>query len=168
MTTGEKIRFYRKQKGLSQKALGELAGGIHEVTIRKYEAGLRNPKPAQLKRIADAMGISVFMFLDIDITTVSDVLSLVFGMDEFSPMTIEGKRNSHGEYDPASIRLHFNNGIINERLALWAKSKDVEKKLKASQDSFDSRQAYEQAIKDMDKKLESIRARLINDDTKLK
>ena len=167
MTTGEKIRFYRKQNGLSQKALGEAAGGIHEVTIRKYEAGLRNPKPAQLKRIADAMGISVFMFLDLEITTVSDVLSLIFEMDEFSAMTIEGKRNAQGEYDPASLRLHFNNDIINERLALWAKSKDVEKKLKASQDSFDSRQDYEQAIKDMNKKLESIRARLINDNSKL-
>ena len=167
MTTGEKIRFYRKQNGLSQKALGEAAGGIHEVTIRKYEAGLRNPKPAQLKRIANALGISVFMFLDVDITTVSDVLSLIFEMDEFSQMTIEGRRNSHGEYDPSSLRLHFNNDTINERLALWAKSKDVEKKLKASQDTFDTRADYEKAISEMDKKLESIRARLINDDTKL-
>lgn len=167
MTTGEKIKFYRKQMGLSQKALGEIAGGIHEVTIRKYESGLRNPKPAQLKKIANAMGISVFMFLDLDITTVSDVLSLIFEMDEFSQMTIEGKRNSQGEYDPKTLRIHFNNDTINERLALWAKSKDVEKKLKSSQDSFDSRQDYEQAINDMNKKLESIRARLINDDSKL-
>lgn len=168
MTTGEKIRFYRKQQGLSQKALGEAAGGIHEVTIRKYEAGLRNPKPAQLKRIADAMGISVFMFLDVNITTVSDVLSLVFEMDEFSQMSIEGRRNNKGEYDPASIRLHFDNDKINERLALWAKSKDVERALKDSQDNFETRTEYEAALRDMKKKLESIRARLITDDTKLR
>lgn len=169
MTTGEKIRFYRKQSGLSQKALGEAAGGIHEVTIRKYEAGLRNPKPAQLKKIADALNVSVFMFLDVDVTTISDVVSLIFEMDEFTTMIIDGKKTGSGDYDPKSIRLHFDNDIINERLALWAKSKDVEKKLKASQDSFESRADYEKAIKDMDKKLENIRARLIvNDESKLK
>ena len=167
MTTGEKIRFYRKKAGLSQKALGEAAGGIHEVTIRKYEAGLKNPKPAQLKRIADAMGISAFIFLNININTVSNVLSLIFEMDRFSQMVIEGKRDNHGEYDPSSIRLHFNHDIINERLALWAKSKDVENKLKASQDSFESRNDYEQAIRNMDKQLEQIRARLIVDETRL-
>lgn len=168
MTTGEKIRFYRKQQGFSQRALGEAAGGIHEVTIRKYESGLRNPKPAQLKKIADALGISVFMFLDIDISTVSDVLSLIFEMDEFSEMTIEGRKNVHGEYEPGTLKLHFNNDIINERLALWAKSKDVEAGLIASRDNYDSKEEYERAINGMKLKLESIRARLVNDATKLK
>ena len=49
MTVGEKIRTYRKMRGISQKMLGQLAGGINEVTIRKYEAGDRNPKPGQLR-----------------------------------------------------------------------------------------------------------------------
>ena len=39
MTVGEKITIYHKMRGISQKMLGELAGGINEVTIRKYEAG---------------------------------------------------------------------------------------------------------------------------------
>ena len=47
MTIGEKIRTLRNSRGYSQKLLGELAGGINEVTIRKYEAGDRNPKPDQ-------------------------------------------------------------------------------------------------------------------------
>ena len=59
MTVGEKIRTYRKMRGISQKMLGELAGGINEVTIRKYEAGDRNPKLDQLLKIADALGISI-------------------------------------------------------------------------------------------------------------
>ena len=41
MTVGEKIRTYRTMRGIPQKMLGELAGGINEVTIRKYEAGDR-------------------------------------------------------------------------------------------------------------------------------
>ena len=33
MTVGEKIRTYRKMRGISQKMLGQLAGGINEVTM---------------------------------------------------------------------------------------------------------------------------------------
>ena len=52
MTIGEKIRTLRNARGYSQKLLGELADGINEVTIRKYEAGDRYPKPEQLEKIA--------------------------------------------------------------------------------------------------------------------
>lgn len=38
-------------RDISQKMLGELAGAINEVTIRKYEAGDRNPKPDQFLRL---------------------------------------------------------------------------------------------------------------------
>ena len=66
MTVGEKIKTYRKMRGISQKTLGELAGGINEVTIRKYEAGDRNPKPEQLLKIANALGISINLFMDFE------------------------------------------------------------------------------------------------------
>ena len=48
MTLGEKIKHHRNVKGLTQKQLGDMAG-IHEVTIRKYEANKISPKRDQLK-----------------------------------------------------------------------------------------------------------------------
>ncbi len=102
----KKIKTYRKMRGISQKMLGELAGGINEVTIRKYEAGDRNPKPEQLLKIANALGINIFM--DFDIETVSDVLSLIFKMDEQLDVEFMGKKNKKGEYAPDSISLKFN------------------------------------------------------------
>ena len=77
MTVGEKIKTFRNIRGFSQKTLGELSG-MNEVTIRKYEAGDRNPKPEQLLKIANALGISINIFMDFDVNTVSDVLSLIF------------------------------------------------------------------------------------------
>ena len=50
MTTGEKIKYFRTKKNMTQKGLGE-ATGIGEATIRKYELGIRNPEPAQLKKL---------------------------------------------------------------------------------------------------------------------
>ena len=78
---GKKIRAYREFRGLNQIQLAELSG-INVGTIRKYELGLRNPKPEQLERIASALGLNVSIFLDFNIETVGDVLSLLFAIDD--------------------------------------------------------------------------------------
>ena len=51
MTTGEKIKYFRNMRGISQETLGQLSG-INSATIKKYEYGIRNPKPDQLLKIA--------------------------------------------------------------------------------------------------------------------
>ena len=81
MTTGEKIKYFRNMRGISQETLGQLSG-INSATIKKYEYGIRNPKPDQLLKIANALGISINIFMDFDIETVSDVLSLLFKLDD--------------------------------------------------------------------------------------
>ena len=43
MTTGEKIRHYRKLRGLYQGELGEKIG-VSEGAIRHYETDFRTPK----------------------------------------------------------------------------------------------------------------------------
>ena len=77
MTVGEKIKTFRNIRGISQNMLGQLAG-IGGTTIRKYELGSRNPKPGQLLKIANALGVSINVFTDFDIETASDVLTLLF------------------------------------------------------------------------------------------
>ena len=54
MEINEKIRYFRKQRGLSQELLAERTG-INVNTIRKYEIGIRKPKVEQLKKIADGL-----------------------------------------------------------------------------------------------------------------
>ena len=54
MPTGTKIKEIRKQKGLTQKQLGDLCG-IADSNIRKYENGKQNPKIETLQKIADAL-----------------------------------------------------------------------------------------------------------------
>jgi hypothetical protein len=45
---------------------------------------MRNSKPDQLLKIANAPGISINIFIDFDIETVSDILSLLFKLDVFT------------------------------------------------------------------------------------
>jgi len=65
MTVGEKIRFKRKEKKLTQKALGELCGMSGEL-VSQYESGTKQPKIVTLKKIALALDIKTNYFLDMD------------------------------------------------------------------------------------------------------
>lgn len=62
---GDMIRKYRKEKGLTQKQLGDLCG-IADSNIRKYESGKQNPKIKTLQRIADALSISIYDLMEFD------------------------------------------------------------------------------------------------------
>lgn len=63
MSVGENIRRIRKEKGLTQKKLGELCG-IAEPNIRKYELGKANPKIETISKIADALEVHIQELLD--------------------------------------------------------------------------------------------------------
>ena len=56
--TSEKIKFYRKEKGLTQKELSARAG-IPTISLQQYESGARCPKIETLQKIAKALEIPV-------------------------------------------------------------------------------------------------------------
>jgi transcriptional regulator with XRE-family HTH domain len=58
VTTGEKIRSVRKERGLTQKALGDLLN-VTQATVGQYETNSNPPKIETLQRIADALGVPV-------------------------------------------------------------------------------------------------------------
>jgi transcriptional regulator with XRE-family HTH domain len=54
----ERLRRLRKEKGYTQEELGKLAD-VHNVNLSRYERGLSNPSAVVLKRLAEALGVSV-------------------------------------------------------------------------------------------------------------
>ena len=124
MTTGEKIKYFRNMRGISQETLGQLSG-INSATIKKYEYGIRNPKPDQLLKIANALGISINIFMDFDIETVSDVLSLLFKLDDQIDMKFEADKDDEGNFKPATVKLSFKNNLINKKLCTYMKALEI-------------------------------------------
>jgi len=56
ITTGEKIRFYRKKAGLKQYELAEKAG-ISKSFVGVHENDIYEPTPERLRRYADVLGV---------------------------------------------------------------------------------------------------------------
>ena len=119
----EKIRAYREFRGYSQIQLAELSG-INVGTIRKYELGIQNPKPDQLKKIATALGLNVNIFLDFNIETVGDVLSLLFSIDDSVNLSLT-------ETSDQKITVTFDNPTMQDFFKKWCQFKNVYKKEKA-------------------------------------
>lgn len=107
MTVGENIRRIRKEKGLTQKQLGELCNPqIAEANIRKYELGKANPKIETVDKIASALGVNI-----VDI------------MERF---TIEQYKTT-SEYQRLEKSVHAQEGIIAILTDIYGKveAKDV-------------------------------------------
>lgn len=65
MLVGDNIKRFRKERGITQKKLGELCG-IAEPNIRKYESGKQNPKLETIEKIASALGVTAFDLMGIE------------------------------------------------------------------------------------------------------
>lgn len=61
--TSDAIKRIRKEKGLTQKQLGERCG-IADSNIRKYESGTQNPKIETLDKIAQALEVPIFHLIE--------------------------------------------------------------------------------------------------------
>ena len=135
---GKKIRAYREFRGYSQIQLAELSG-INVGTIRKYELGIRNPKPDQLEKIATALGLNVSVFLDFNIETVGDVLSILFAIDDSVNLSLS-------ETSDQNISMTFDNATMQDFFNKWCQFKNV----------YEREKAEILAIEDKNKRLEEL------------
>ena len=135
---GKKIRAYREFRGYSQIQLAELSG-INVGTIRKYELGIRNPKPDQLEKIATALGLNVSVFLDFNIETVGDVLSILFAIDDSVNLSLS-------ETSDQNIAMTFDNPTMQDFFKKWCQFKNV----------YEREKAEILAIEDKNKRLEEL------------
>ena len=161
MTTGEKIKYFRNMRGISQDTLGQLSG-INSATIKKYEYGIRNPKPDQLLKIANALGISINIFMDFDIETVSDVLSLLFKLDDQIDMKFEADKDEEGNFKPATVKLSFKNNLINKKLCTYMKALEIRENMINAKDEY-SEAEYADNLQHINENIEEIKQHLLDD-----
>ena len=105
------IKKYRKARKLTMEQLSEKSG-INLSTLKKYETDNRNPKLEQLSKIAEALEVSVFEFLDIEVKSVNDIISLVNKMNIATDID--------WDIDNDKVCISFKNTEINNCLKEYA------------------------------------------------
>ena len=118
---GDKIKYFRKQRGMTQAQLAELTG-IHPVSIRKYEINKMQPQSQQVERIAEALRVNSGALSSsnsdiIHMETKGDLMSLLMLWHKSGILSIEGERGEDNLLDAATVRLQPNT-VFGTYLAL--------------------------------------------------
>ena len=111
-TIGEKIKYCRKQIGITQDKLAELTG-IHPVSVRKYETNKMQPQPPQLEKIAAALGVSYNALNGSDtaglrLETVGDLMGVLMVLCNSGILRITGERGEDKLLKDETVSIQFN------------------------------------------------------------
>ena len=131
MAIGERIRFFRNMKGITQKYLGQVVGfpeSSADVRMAQYETGSRTPKADLTKTLAGFFDISTSALTVPDIDTDIGLMHTLFALEDIRGLTI-------GEIDgEICLRLDKSRGTtyqaMFEMLSAWA---EQARKLKAGE-----------------------------------
>ncbi len=63
MTPGDSLRIYREQRGLTQKKMGEMLGGVPRQHISNMERGIRAISLKTARKLAKIFDVSVEKFI---------------------------------------------------------------------------------------------------------
>lgn len=131
MAIGERIHFFRRMRGMTQKYLGMLLGFPErsaDVRMAQYETGSRTPKADLTRALADAFGVSPNALTIPDIDTDIGLMHTFFALEDLRGLTV-GKLD--GEI---CLRLDKSKGTtylsMLEMLSAWAEQAE---KLKAGE-----------------------------------
>jgi len=92
MKIGERIKYFRKLRNLTQKELGLLMGyeeNTASARIFQYESGVRNPTKETLIKLADIFGISRYVFEVQDLTSELVLIHVLFDLENIWDVDIK-------------------------------------------------------------------------------
>ena len=91
MSVGGRIRKARMFRNLSQRELGLMAGftpGTADVRIAQYELGIRRPREAMLRKLAEALDVSYSALQEPTIYSEEDIMQTLFELDDMMPVSV--------------------------------------------------------------------------------
>ena len=143
MAIGERIRFFRNLRGMTQKYLGTLVGfsdRTADIRMAQYEAGTRTPKEDLTKALAAALDISPLSLSVPDIDSYLGLMHTLFALEDRYGLTIETK---DGEVlfriDPRKGR---DAAYISEMIYAWASTAEKYRAGEISRDEYDRWRYY--------------------------
>ena len=108
MATGERIRFIRNLRGITQKFLGLKVGFSErtaDIRIAQYESGSRTPKADLIEKIADTLDVSTEALNVPDIDSYTGLMHTLFALEDLYGLKID---RLDGE---VCIRINRQNGL---------------------------------------------------------
>ena len=131
MAIGERIRFFRNKKGVTQKYLGQVVGFPErsaDVRMAQYETGSRTPKADLTRTLAGFFEVSTDALTVPDIDSDIGLMHTLFALEDIRGLTI-------GEIDgEICLRLDKSKGrTYLSMLEMFSRGANEAKKLEAGE-----------------------------------
>ncbi len=138
MAIGERIRFIRNLKGMTQKYLGIQVGfpeKTADIRMAQYESGSRTPKADLINKVAEVFDISTAALTVPDIESYNGVMHTLFTMEDLYGLRID---NLDGEL---CIRLDKGMGTnyltMFDMFSAWNKQAEKLKNGEITKEEYD-------------------------------
>lgn len=135
MAIGDRIRFIRNLRGITQKMLGIEIGfpeRTADIRMAQYEAGTRTPKDNLVEDIARALDVSTFALDVPNIESQIGIMHTLFALEDTCGFQI-GKLDNE-----VCIRLDRDKGmLLNDRFNAWYKEYEKFKNEEISKEEYD-------------------------------
>ena len=106
MAIGERIRFFRNLRGMTQKYLGTVVGfpeKTADIRMAQYESGSRTPKSDLTNSLAEVFGVSTSALTVPDIDSYNGLMHTLFALEDLYGLKIT-------ELD-GEVCLHLDKGM---------------------------------------------------------
>ena len=121
MAIGERIRFFRNLRGMTQKYLGTVVGfpeKTADIRMAQYESGSRTPKADLTESLASVLGVSPLALSVPDIDSYLGLMHTLFTLEDRYGLTIEkGENGVSMRVDPCKGK---DAAELSEMLNAWA------------------------------------------------
>ena len=92
MAIGERIRFFRNLRGMTQKYLGQMVGfpeKTADIRMAQYESGSKSPKAELTENLAGVLGVSPLALSVPDIDSYLGLMHTLFTLEDRYGLTVE-------------------------------------------------------------------------------
>lgn len=138
MAIGERIRFFRNLRGMTQKYLGQVVGfpeKTADIRMAQYESGSRTPKAELTESLAGALGVSPLALSVPDIDSYLGLMHTLFTLEDRYGLTVETGENG------ISLRVDPRKGKdaaeLSEILTAWAQQAEKLRNGKINREDYD-------------------------------
>ena len=138
MAIGERIRFFRNLRGMTQKYLGTVVGfpeKTADIRMAQYESGSRTPKADLTESLAGVLGVSPLALSVPDIDSYLGLMHTLFTLEDCYGLTVEkGENGVSMRVDP---RKGKDAAELSEMLNAWAEQAEKNRNGDISREDYD-------------------------------
>ena len=138
MAIGERIRFFRNLRGMTQKYLGTVVGfpeKTADIRMAQYESGSRTPKSELTENLAGVLGVSPLALSVPDIDSYIGLMHTLFTLEDRYGLTIVKTENGVSMY--ADPRKGKDAAELSEMLNAWAEQSEKYHNGDINRDEYD-------------------------------